>query len=186
MAKYGLETARCRLRPPRPDDLDEWASKLFADPDVMRYMPKRVMTPRENAERALRSSDQSWSTRNHGGWAILDQSDGQIIGRCGLEYLEATDEVELGYGLARAVWGKGIATEVVRACVRFGFESASLKTIVAVVVPENIASWRVLEHVGFVFEKTAVYYDLDVIYYSIIAEQFQYGDSFYRARLLDE
>jgi len=78
--------------------------------------------------------------------------DGQLIGSCEIEYLDETDEYELGYALGKAYWGQGIATEAAQAAVRFGFESAKLDRIIAVVVPENIASWRVLEHVGFIYE----------------------------------
>jgi len=186
MAKYMLETERLILRPPSVEDVDDWAARIYADPDVIRYMPKRDMTPRQRAERALNVYDKLWSNHPFGGWVTIDKSDGQLIGSCELEYLEETGEVELGYTVTKALWGKGIATEVARACTRFGFETAELKRIMAVVVPENTASWRVLEKVGFVFEKKAVYYDLDVAYYAISPEQFQYGDSFYEVRLLDE
>ena len=77
-------------------------------------------------------------------------------------------------------WGTGIATEAGRAVVRFGFESVKLNRIIAVVVPENTASWRVLEHIGLIFEKKANYYNLEVVYYSIMRDQFQPGNSFYR------
>ncbi|MCI0712383.1 MAG: GNAT family N-acetyltransferase [Chloroflexi bacterium] len=182
MAKYILETERCILRPPTLEDLDDWVKKLFADPDVTRYVPNRHLTPREDAERAFNESEIMWTNYGYGGWAIIDKDDGQIFGRCGLTYHEDTGDVELGYGLARTYWGKGIATEVARACVRFGFEVVKLPQITAVVVPENIASWGVLERLGFVFKKEGIYHDQNVVYYAIRRKQFQYGDSFYDAR----
>jgi ribosomal-protein-alanine N-acetyltransferase len=185
MAKHILETERCILRPPALDDLDDWVTKLFSDLDVTRYVPKRNLSPREDAERAFRQSEKCWTNYGYGGWAIIDKSDDQIFGRCGLSYQEDTGDVELDYGLARAYWGKGIATEVARACVRFGFEIAKLPQITAVVVPENIASWGVLERIGFVVREEGVYHDLNVVFYTIRPEQFQYGDS-YNARLLVE
>lgn len=186
MAKHILETERCILRPPTPDVLDDWVAKLFSDPEVTRYVPKRNLTPREDAERAFHESERCWTNHGYGGWVIIDKADDQIFGRCSLTYHDDTGDIELGYGLARAYWGKGIATEVARACVRFGFETAKLAEITAVVVPENIASWGVLERIGFVFKKEAVYHGLDVVFYTIRPEQFQYGDSFYDARLLAE
>jgi RimJ/RimL family protein N-acetyltransferase len=48
------------------------------------------------------------------------------------------------------------------------------------VVPENVASYRVLEHIGFAYEETARYYDLEVVYYSITPGQFQHEDSLFR------
>jgi ribosomal-protein-alanine N-acetyltransferase len=186
MAKYIIETQRCILRPPIPDDVDEWAAKLYADPDVMRYLPRRDMTPRQLAERRLNRFNAAWENHPHGGWAIITKADQQVIGNCGLEYIPGTDEVELGYAIAKTHWGQGITTEVARACVCLGFETAKLTEIIGLVVPENTASWRVLQRVGFVFVKNAVYYDLDVVYYKIKADQFTYGDFFYQARRLDE
>lgn len=175
-----IETARLLLRQATSDDLDEWGQRLFADPDVIRYMPKRDLTPRARAERAFNVYNQLWAEHPCGGWLITDKGDGQLIGHCELEYLPETDEVELGYALAKAYWGKGIATEAARAAVRFGFESAKLERIIAVVVPENIASWKVLEHIGFVYEKNARYYDLEVVYYAITRDKFRADNSFYR------
>ena len=142
-------------------------------------MPKRDIAPYERAERALRVSNENWLTHGYGGWVIRDKSDGQLVGSCDLDS-EELGEVELGYCLAKAYWGKGLATEVARAVVHFAFEDLKLERLVAVVVPENIASWKLLEQIGFTFKKKAHYYGWDVVYYGIRRDQFQYTDSFYR------
>lgn len=175
-----IETDRLLLRSASPEYLDDWAERVFADPDVIRYMPRRNMTPHERAERALNVYNRLWEEHDIGGWLVTSKTDGQFIGSCEIEYLDDTDEYELGYALGKAHWGQGIATEAALAAVRFGFESANLERIIAVVVPENTASWRVLEHIGFVYEKQARYYDLDVVYYAINHDQFQADSSFYR------
>jgi ribosomal-protein-alanine N-acetyltransferase len=177
-----IETERILFREATPVDLDEWGNRIFGDPDVMRYMPKMDLAPRARAERALGVFRQAWANHPCGGWLIKDKADGQLVGHCKVEYLTDTDEFELGYALAKPYWGKGMATEVARAAVRFGFETAGLTRIMAVVVPENIASSRVLDHIGFVFEKAARYYDLDVAYYAIERHQFSEDGSFYRVR----
>lgn len=175
---YIIETERLMLRPPTNADLEEWASHIFADPDVIRYMPKRDMTPYERAERALRVSSENWKAHGYGGWVIRSKVDGQLVGSCDLDS-EELGEVELGYCLARAYWGKGLATEAARAVVGFAFEALQMERLVAVVVPENTASWKLLEHIGFTFEKKAHYYGWDVVYYGIRRDQFQSNDSFY-------
>lgn len=119
-----IETQRLRLRPPRERDLDNWAVTVFGDPEVVRYMPKRDMTPRARAERAKAVYDGLWEKHGFGGWLITQKMTGALLGHCELEYLEETDEVELGYALGRAHWGKGLATEAARAAVRFGFKAA--------------------------------------------------------------
>jgi len=175
-----IETERLILRQATTEDLHEWADQVFGVPDVVRYMPKRDMTPLQRAERALNNYNRLWEEHGIGGWIITDKQDGKFIGSMEIEYLEDTDEYELGYCLGKDHWGRGIATEASRAVVRFGFESKKLERIIAVVIPENTASWRVLEHIGLVFEKKAVYYDLDVVYYAITRAQFQAGNAFYR------
>jgi RimJ/RimL family protein N-acetyltransferase len=174
-----IETERLILRGITPEDLDEMGRRLFADADVIRYMPKRELTPRQRAERAYQVSTQNWSKHGYGCWLITDKLDGQLVGECDYDTEEMSD-VELGYALAKAYWGKGIATEAARAAVRFGFEEAKMERIVAVVVPENKGSWRVLEHIGFVYEKKAHFYGFDVVYYAISREQFRPDGSFYR------
>ena len=109
-------------------------------------MPKRDLTPYQGAKRALRVSDENWKAHGYGGWVIRDKSDGQPVGSCDLNS-EELGEVELGYCLAKAYWGKGLATEVARAVVRFAFEDLKLERLVAVVVLENIAYWKLLEHI---------------------------------------
>ena len=175
-----IETERLMLRQATNDHLNDWAERVFADPEVIRFMPKRDMTPYARAERAFNNYNNFWAEHKVGGWIITDKVDGQLVGSCEIEYLAETDEYELGYALSKSYWGKGIATEAARAATRFGFESAKLERIIAVVIPENTASWHVLEHIGYVYEKRARYYDLDVVYYAITCDMFRVDDSFYQ------
>ena len=70
------------------------------------------------------------------------------MGEAGLQYLEAGPDVELGYTLARAAWGRGYATEAARAVLHWGFAGLRLHRIVAVADPANTASLHVLEKLG--------------------------------------
>lgn len=173
-----IETERLLLRQATPADLDAWAEHVFANLEVVRFMPKRDMTPLQRAERAFNNYSRLWEEHGIDGWIITNKKDGQFIGSIEIEYLDDTDEYELGYCLSKEYWGKGIATEAARAVVRFGFENANLERVIAVVVPENIASWKVLEHIGLVYEKNARYYDLDVVYHAITRDQFNVDGSF--------
>jgi ribosomal-protein-alanine N-acetyltransferase len=91
-------------------------------------------------------------------WATVLKPEGTYVGRCGLyphvrgEEM-VPDEAVLGFYLARAFWGRGLATEAGRAFVDFGFEELSLKRIVTAVDVRNEASVRVLEKLGFVVER---------------------------------
>jgi [ribosomal protein S5]-alanine N-acetyltransferase len=86
-------------------------------------------------------------------WAMEHKEDRKMIGRLVLGHYEPDDaRADLGYAMNRRYWGKGYATEAIRRVVKFGFEELSLNRIGAVVLPENIASIRVLEKAGLKFE----------------------------------
>ena len=66
------------------------------------------------------------------------------------------DEVDLGYRFIKEYWGKGIATESARACIDLGFNSLGLKKMIAMVLPANSGSIRVLEKLNFKYEKDII------------------------------
>jgi RimJ/RimL family protein N-acetyltransferase len=79
-----------------------------------------------------------------------------VIGDCGLIPIPFSGQggkrgpdIELGYRLGAAHWGRGYATEAARAVLKFGIEDLGLDRIVAVTHPENHASKRVLVKTGF-------------------------------------
>jgi ribosomal-protein-alanine N-acetyltransferase len=148
-------------------DLDALAS-IWADPEVTRFLPSQgVPISRENAEKSLRSFIEHWQQREYGVWAIVDNISSQAIGYCGLRYLDELKEVEVLYGLAKAYWGKGIATLAAKAAVDYGFKIAKLDRIIAMALPDNFASRRVIEKAGLVYQKQIHIFNLDALYYSI-------------------
>ena len=162
-----IETARLLLRQFTVADLDDYVEHIFADADVMRYLPKRDMSPRDRAERTIAAFNEHWSQRGYGVWAVTDKITGQLIGHCGLNFVPEAGEVEVLYALRQDRWGQGLATEAAWASVRFGFEQADLARLIALAVPENIASRRVLEHLGFQYERDAHYFGLDLACYTL-------------------
>jgi RimJ/RimL family protein N-acetyltransferase len=82
-------------------------------------------------------------------WAVLLPGGGQIIGNCGIRKPAAdAREADIGFELAPAHWGRGYATELAAALLRYGFEELGLERIMAHVEVGNLASARVLEKVG--------------------------------------
>ena len=190
-----IETERLILRGPIPADADVWAT-FITDPDFMRYVPrsKVTRTPQERAERTISAYQRRWESKplSAMGWAITRKADGQFIGLCGIEELSGTNDGELDYYLGKPYWGQGYTTEAARAMVRFAFENTTWDRIVAAIVPANIASNRVLDHLGFVYEKHVNYYELTgadsfelddpiVAFYALPRERFQPSRAFYRA-----
>ena len=71
--------------------------------------------------------------------------------------VEGIDEVEVGYGFLPEAWGRGLATEVARACVRIGRDRLGLGSVVAVTRPDHAASQRVMSKAGLVYERDIVH-----------------------------
>jgi RimJ/RimL family protein N-acetyltransferase len=170
-AKRVIETPRLLLRSFTPDDLDEFAL-LCADPDVMRYIGNGEPQSRERAEMRFNSLIEHWNDHGFGPFAVTTKSGAEFTGFCGLQFLDNTRDIEVGYRLAKRFWGMGFATEAAKASLRFGFEELGLDRIVAVVQPENLASCRVVEKIGLRYVRDARFYETDVSYYEISREQY--------------
>lgn len=174
-----LETARLLLRPVIDGDIDAFATYVYGDPDVTRYLPATSLTPRERTTRILERIPRIWEERGYGLWVVVDKTSGEVLGDCGLGFVEDAGEVEVLYAFAKSAWGKGIASEAARASVRFGFEQAQLPRIIGLVMHDNIPSRRVLEKCGLVYEKDVHYFGLDLKYLNIERAQFQLQDTPY-------
>ena len=100
-----------------------------------------------------------WAEYGFGLWMLRDATTGAVVGRAVLRHLdvEGVDEVEVGYGFVPEVWGRGLATEVARACVRLGLDRLRIGSLVAITLPDNAASQRVMLKAGLVYERDIVH-----------------------------
>ncbi len=89
----------------------------------------------------------------------------------GLKYLDDWQEVDLGYRLLPKYWGLGLATEASRACIDYGFHTLRLPRILGLVDPENVRSVRVLQKLGFVFDRMIEYRSQQAAKYLIRMDQ---------------
>ena len=170
--KPEIETARLRLCPFTPEDLDEFC-RIRSDAEVMRFIGGSAST-REQTEAALTTHLRRWEEHGFSHWAVrFKKNPTLLLGWCGLDFLDTTSEIEVGYGLARNYWGLGIATEAAEATLRFGFEHLKLDRIVAVTYPQNTQSRRVMEKLGMTRVKNGFYYGAEMVYYQIVRREFQ-------------
>ena len=162
-----IETDRLILREYVEDDAEAFF-QLNSDPEVMRFVPDTSFINVGQAwEILLAHPIADYRKYGFGRCACILKSTGENIGFAGLKYLEAFGEVEVGYRLMRAHWGIGLATEAAIASVRFGFADLALKQIIGLVMPENIASVRVLEKAGLRFSETVRHWERDIAKYVI-------------------
>lgn len=170
-----IETSRLQLRQFSINDLDALAA-ILSNPEVMKYSPLGAIPVEQVtqvAQEKIKVFNTHWQKHNFGVWAVIDKHAGKLIGLCGLIFLPNSPEVEVVYRFEQAYWNRGIATEAVQATLRYGFEQVKLNRIVAITLPEHIASRRVMEKAGLKYEKDAHFYNLDVVYYAISATEWQ-------------
>ena len=173
-----IETARLLLRHFKLDDLSAF-SFIRANSEVMQYISTRRPQSVDEVRWVIQLIIKNWREVGFDRWAVVEKANNQLIGWCGLNYLEDSHEVEVGYGLAREHWGKGFIPEAAKAALRYGFEELGLEKIVAVAFPENLASRRVMQKLGMHYVKISPFYDGDLVYYEIHRHEFTADDSFY-------
>jgi ribosomal-protein-alanine N-acetyltransferase len=145
-----LETARLRLRGWREADLAPLAA-MNADAEVMRHLGGPI--GRRESDLILGRFLEKWAEEpRFGWWAVERRADGAFAGFVGLGCPDFEGPpapcVEIGWRLARGMWGQGLATEAAQACLRHGFRTVGLPEILSFTVPANAASRRVMERLG--------------------------------------
>jgi RimJ/RimL family protein N-acetyltransferase len=83
-------------------------------------------------------------------FAVIEKESGNYLGYCGFRYSDSMCGCEFLFGYCRDCWGKGYATESAQAVLDFLFKTYDHNLYIATVDPQNTASKRVLEKVGFV------------------------------------
>jgi RimJ/RimL family protein N-acetyltransferase len=119
----------------------------------------------------------TWERDGFGWWVARHRPDGRFVGRGGLRRIQigGREEVELGYGLVADFWGRGLATELARASVRVGFEVMGLPDLVSFTLPTNHKSRRVMEKVGFRYERDGEHAGLPHVFYRLRREDWAGG-----------
>jgi len=161
-----LTTAHLHLRPWQIEDAETLLG-ILQEKDILQYFPPTSPATLEKMERYICFHQAHWQERGYGHWAVVTRQEEKVIGWTGLEFLPDTQETEVAYLLSHAFWGKGMATEAAQAALDFGFQSAGLHSIIGLVHPENIGSQRVLEKIGLVFTRRAIYFGMELNRYLI-------------------
>ena len=149
-----LDGARVRLRPVREGDGDaDGLYEIFSDPRVMRWWSRPPMTSREEAVSYAQAIREGFAQRTLFNWILAERDTDACIGTTTLYGFEPRHlRAEVGYALAHARWGRGLAREAVALALDFGFRALHLNRIAADVAPGNDASSSLLERLGFRYE----------------------------------
>jgi RimJ/RimL family protein N-acetyltransferase len=147
-----IETERLRLRCNCVEDLGV-SMGMWTDPGVMLFLGAKPLTREEAWTRLLRHVGH-WALLGFGFWAVEERATGQYVGTVGFmnahrDIEPSMDDPEIGWVLAGHAQGKGYATEAVRAAVAWGDQRFGPVRTVCLIHPDNRASMRVAEKVGY-------------------------------------
>ena len=177
-----IETSRLVLRPLELSD----APAIYAyqsNPEVHRYMSSEPPASVEVAAEPIGKWLALPAEQRRPCWVMVLRENDRIVGTISFNQLSREEHNgQLGYEVARDQWGKGIATEAVRAVVSYGFDTMRLNRIAAYCWDCNAASQRVMEKAGMRYEGTlrqlrhakGAYRDMRL--YSLLASEWRAGE----------
>jgi RimJ/RimL family protein N-acetyltransferase len=151
MASY-LETDRLLLRGFCKSDFESLRA-LDTDPEVMRFITDGTPRTDEEVRAFLTACIAGYAIRSgFGYWAALELPSQEFVGWFHFRPDRLLpDEIEVGYRLTKAVWGRGLATEGSKALILRGFMEQNVASVTGRTMKGNLASANVLSKVGLEF-----------------------------------
>jgi len=146
-----LRTKRLLMREYRMTDFDAFARHL-ADPVSTEFTGTY---DRRTAWRIFGCNTGYWFLQDTGWWAVEPLEGGGMVGYVGAFFRETWPEIEVGWGVFRAHWGRGFATEAMAEVLRWVFEERKEKRAIALIDAKNARSRRVAEKLGMTYEAEA-------------------------------
>jgi len=143
-----IETARLLLRGWRNSDLDGFAATM-AEPEVAEFLTlDRRPLDRAGAWREMAIFAGQWALDGFGLFVVEERASGAFVGRVGLWRPDNWPGVELGWGLRREFWGRGLAFEAASAARDWAFARRLADRLVSVIHVDNARSARLAERLG--------------------------------------
>lgn len=148
------ETERLIFRDLELEDAED-LFRIYSNPETMRFMGKGSASLEEMRGNIQKHIENYYENYGFGLWATILKENNHFIGRCGLLFqeIEGVKDLELAYLLDSEYWGRGLATEAARTIINLGFEKFGFSRIIAIIIPQNVASIRVAEKVGMNYQK---------------------------------
>jgi RimJ/RimL family protein N-acetyltransferase len=134
-------------------------SSLLRDPRVAEWLWPHGEPTEEDLLDGTRQKEDHWERYGFGLWLLRDLRTREPVGWGGLQwtYVSELNEVEAAWAIRPERWRQGLGTELAEAAIASAFGPLGLQEIIAFTLPHNIASRRVMEKTGFVYERDIVH-----------------------------
>jgi RimJ/RimL family protein N-acetyltransferase len=162
-----LETIRLRGEPIGPQH-QAGLLAMLGDPRVGATLGGTASATDVDAQIAMLAAH--WQEHGFGWYAFSDRETGALVARGGPKtaHVGGREEVEIGWTVARERWGEGIATELGAASIDVAFGPLGLVDVVSFTLPGNHASRRVMEKLGFRFERDMIHARMPHVLYRLV------------------
>jgi ribosomal-protein-alanine N-acetyltransferase len=156
------ETPRIIIREFLPQEQETFLN-LFKDDEVTQYLPQ--VSPERYVE-MFSELLENYAKGNLSRWAIFDTTNNNFIGMCVARvFVHNTNQIEIGYVLSKAYWGRGIATEVCKGITQYCFTNTNTDEVVAITDINNSGSQNVLQKAGFERLDNIIREDEEIAYF---------------------
>lgn len=148
-----IETDRLRLRRLTPEDA-EFILRLLNEPSFIQNVgDKGVRTLADSRSYIVNGPIASYEKFGFGLWLMESRETNLPVGICGLLKRDALDDVDIGYALVPEFWSKGYALESTLGVMSYARKTLGLKRVLAITSADNQSSIRLLNKIGFQFER---------------------------------
>ena len=152
-----IQTGRLLLREPFVTDAESIFKNWTRDRTVSKFVRWSTHRSIDDTIKWLIAEEENSDSDSIYNWIFVNLETDEIIGSGGLIYNERRGMFELGYVIMRKFWNNGFTTEAAKAMVNFAVSELGQTRLYAEHAKQNPASGRVLEKVGFVYQKDGSY-----------------------------
>lgn len=149
---FRLETDRLFVRPWQIGDRPAFKT-MSDDPEVMRYVHGGQPYTEQEIDQFIARAGKNLAEHDVCMGALVEKATGRVVGVAGVQPLGQSGDLEIGWWLAREVWGRGYATEAGEAAMRHVLDTLKRPRVVAIIDPGNDASVRVVTRLGFQYDR---------------------------------
>lgn len=143
-----LETERCLVRETTPEDVEDFC-RIYSHPSVTRYMEGLYPDIEEEKAYVREYIKKIYTFYGFGVWTVVEKAGGAVIGRAGVSYRAGFQDPELGFIIGVPWQRRGYAREVCSAILDYGQRALEFTRVQALVAPQNTASLKLCEELGF-------------------------------------